>query len=312
MSDPSLHRLPGPDGDRFVPSARVPRPDGTTVAVHHLAGSGEPACIVHATGFCGPVYASLAREMVRLEEALGVSRSWWAIDVRGHGRTPPPDDGDLGWDGGAADVALATSWIAERAGTTQPMVAVGHSMGGALLLIAAASDPDRFGALWLFEPIVFPPDVGDASGGNPLAEGARRRRPDFSSREDAIANYSGKPPLNVFSPEVMADYVDGGFAQMSDGTITLRCRPEHEGRTFEGGGAHRGWSTLGQVACPVVVARGDDSGPPATLSPAIASRLPSGQLIELPGLGHFGPMQDPARVAAEVVDYFGAGARPRR
>jgi pimeloyl-ACP methyl ester carboxylesterase len=37
---------------------------------------------------------------------------------------------------------------------------------------------------------------------------------------------------------------------------------------------------------------------------AQAERLPQARLEELPGLGHFGPLQDPAAVAESIIRAF--------
>ena len=61
----------------------------------------------------------------------------------------------------------------------------------------AAPTRDASPALWLFEPIVFPPARGRSGpASNPLAAAARRRRPRFADREAAYANFASKPPLD--------------------------------------------------------------------------------------------------------------------
>ena len=59
---------------------------------------------------------------------------------------------------------------------------------------------------------------------------------------------------------------------------------------------------LGEVTCPVTVARGVDDGPgPAALVPLIAGGLANATVEEHPELGHFGPLEDPASVAASIA-----------
>ena len=90
---------------------------------------------------------------------------------------------------------------------------VGHSLGGATLVVAAARRPAAVQSLWLYEPIVAGRgELLPADGSNPLADGALRRRPSFASYEAAIDNFAAKPPLNQLDPEVLSAYVQGGFA----------------------------------------------------------------------------------------------------
>jgi pimeloyl-ACP methyl ester carboxylesterase len=54
------------------------------------------------------------------------------------------------------------------------------------------------------------------------------------------------------------------------------------------------------VRIPVTVAASEDGGAPARAAPLIVDALPQGRLELFPELTHFGPMQDPARVAAAI------------
>jgi pimeloyl-ACP methyl ester carboxylesterase len=187
------------------------------------------------------------------------------------------------------------------------LAAAGHSKGGAAILLAEQRRPGTFGSVYLFEPVVLPPTVrsqmgADEGGANPLAEGALRRRPTFASRDEAFENYRSKPPLSVLDPEALRAYVDHGFADQPDGTVTLKCRPEVESAVFRMGGLHHAFEHLGEVQCPVTIGIGAvDAFGPAAAGPPIVEALPHGTLDELPDLGHFGPLQDPARLAAHIL-----------
>src|SRR5919106_4833464 len=100
-------------------------------------------------------------------------------------------------------------------------------MGGAALLMAEQRRPGTFAALWMFEPIVFPPAEG--GGSNALAAAARRRRPWFPDRDTAYANFSSKPPLDTLTPAALRAYVDHGLRATDDGgAVELACAPETE------------------------------------------------------------------------------------
>src|SRR5262249_16776323 len=138
-------------------------------------------------------------------------------DVRGHGDTEVPDGLTYEWHGFGEDVAAVVATLPADV----PLFGFGHSLGGAALLIAELARPGSFDALFLYEPITPPTGVMDLDPGtpNPMAEGAQRRREVFDSWDAAIANFSSKPPLNVFTPEAMRAYVTGGFAPQPDGTV---------------------------------------------------------------------------------------------
>jgi pimeloyl-ACP methyl ester carboxylesterase len=266
----------------------VPSTDGVTLAAYDLGGSGRPVLLAHANGFCAAVWAPLAAELA----------PWHVVawDARGHGLSSTPG-GDMAWEGHGADVLA----VMDHFGLESP-IGVGHSMGGAALLLAEDARPGTFCGLWLYEPIVFPDGPqGEGSGGNPLHEGALRRRATFADADAAYANFAAKPPLSELCAESLAAYVGHGFDTADDGTVTLRCRPEVEAAGYLMGTRHRGWDALDGIGCPVTVARGAEFGfGPATIAPQQVARLARGTLEDHPELGHFGPLAQPGVVAEAV------------
>jgi pimeloyl-ACP methyl ester carboxylesterase len=272
----------------------VPSTDGVQVAVHDLGGDGPTVLYSHATGLLGRLYLPLARE---LPGYRGL-----ALDYRGHGDSTAPVNGRFDWHGMRED-ALAVLDALEL----HDLYGFGHSMGGAVLLMTELARPGTFRALALYEPIVFPPDRVLMDGPAPIVVGARRRRPEFASRDAAYDNFSSKPPLNVLAPEVLRLYVDHGFRDTPAGTVRLKCEPESEARTFEMNMSFDTYGRLPEIMCPVLVM----SEPAQDLSPSTsaeetASRLPQGRYHRFDQLDHFGPLEDPAGVASVVADFFAA------
>ena len=274
-----------------MPPTRAATSDGIVLALHDLGGDGPPALLVHATGFHGWVLGPLAH-------SLGTRFHCLALDLRGHGESGVPPDLDFDWVGFGTDVLTAV----DAFGLERP-VGIGHSCGGAALLLAEEARPGTFSALYCFEPVVLAFDDSPTPNlSDPLAQRARQRRETFSSREEAHANYASKPPLNVLDPEALAAYVEYGFEDLPDGSVRLRCRGENEALMYESGLRHPAFSRLGAVDCPVVLACGADSHSfgPAALE-QLVERLANGHLEVLPGLGHFGPLEAPSTVADSVI-----------
>lgn len=284
------------------------------MVLHHLVGGSvdDRVLIAHATGFHGLAYGPLAT-------ALRGGHDVWAFDSRGHGATPAPPGPLTNWDGFGDDAAAAAAFVRERAGTgagNRPgLLGFGHSMGGAALLMAAHRDPALFRALVLFEPIVFPmvtDDVDDADpADSPLVLGARRRRAQFESYEDAIANYASKPPMRSFVPAALEAYVRGGLAPIDaddpDGEVRLTCSPEFESATFASSHASNAWDLLPAITTPTVVVGGApaDDNPPAAIAEPIADRLGSGRYCFQPELDHFAPFVAPEQVAEIIRESAG-------
>ena len=269
---------------------------GVRIALHDLGGpkSNNRAPVLlfaHATGFHGRVFGPLASHLNDRFRCV-------ALDLRGHGASEMPPGAGLAWSGMADDIMAALGSGRIPLGSLH---GIGHSMGGAALVLAAARRPDVFRSLWLFEPVIVPSDDGLPSGDNPMSEGATRRRERFDSLEQAYENYRSKPPLDQLHPDTLRAYVTGGFSSDPDGSVTLRCRPSIEAEVFRHAGASGTWGNVAALAIPVAVVAGraHEVGPGA-FAPAIADALPRGELIERPRLGHFGPLEDPDAMAEDV------------
>ena len=284
------------------PRISVPSTDGVTLAVHDFGGSGTPVLAAHATGFNGLAWTPLAR-------ALG-SCHVVAPDFRAHGGSAVARDADLDWDRFADDVLATVDALGWNAGAdgSRP-VGIGHSMGGAALLLAEVRRPGTFAGLWVFEPIIFPREMraSASSADNPLSVGARRRRPTFSSRDEAFSTYASKPPMNSFTAEALAGYVTAGFVAVADDTVRLACEPEDEARIYTTASTCTAFEHLGAVSCPVAVVRGVVEGfSPAGIAGPAAEAASHGHLVAHDELSHFGPMEDPVGLAAEISEFISA------
>jgi pimeloyl-ACP methyl ester carboxylesterase len=262
--------------------------DGSEVVAYDFGGDGEALLLAHATGF----HAHLWLPVV---SALRDRFHCYAFDARGHGASGTPSSGDFDWRRSGDDARA----VAAALGLKQPRAA-GHSGGAAALLLAEADQPGSWKALWLYEPVV--PDWSAFPGGNPLVEGALRRRDRFASRDDARRNFAAKPPFDGFTPDALRLYVEYGFVDGPDGDVVLACRREDEAASYAGSVAADPRSRLGEVHLPVHVACGERSDHLSPGSMADAVRLlRDGDLEIIDGLGHFGPFEDPARVARSII-----------
>ncbi len=272
---------------------RIASTDGVSLALHdYNPESLAPTVLLsHATGFHGRVFDPVVRELIATNHCV-------TFDYRGNGDSTLPSDWSVRWTAFGDDALVAARYAAGNG----PVVGAGHSMGAAALVMAAVREPELFRALVLFEPTIFPPITRQSmSGPNQLADGARKRRTTFASFDDALANYSSKPPLNVFQPDALYAYVMFGFRQLLDGTVTLKCSPEHEARTYEGAGDHETWGDLAKLTIPTWVISGVelDYGP-SSIAQRVAEAIPGSYFVRYDDLGHFGPMQDPARFATII------------
>lgn len=272
--------------------------DGLEIATYDFGGRGPDLLVVHATGFCAGVLAPMARH-------LAANFHCWGIDLRAHGRSDSPADGDFSWSGFATDVLAAIDHL----GLDHPY-GFGHSCGGASVLLAEERRPGAFRALYCYEPVVFPGSPVELEG-NPMSDAARRRRETFPSATDAFLNFSSKPPFDDLDPDALQAYIDYGFETVpaeagGDGeTIRLLCRREDEAEVYAHASSHDAYSHLSEIGCHVRLAAGDHTGSPSSaFLQASAEQIPASSIEVMGGIGHFGPLQRPDRVAESIAGAF--------
>lgn len=273
----------------------IPSIDGVTIALHDFGGTGSPVLLSHATGFHAHCWEPLAADIASEHHVVG-------FDHRGYGDAETVDPTHLEWRAYGHDALAAARAVSAQHGGA-PLVGIGHSMGGASLLMASLIEPSLFTALFVFEPIVFPPaDPADADRPpSPLAGGARKRRSSFPSFEAALENFSSKPPMSSFHPAARQAYVRHGFKPAPDGTVELKCLPEHEARTYETGGSHGTWEDLARVSVPTwVIAGAQAPFQPSSIAPRIAELVPNARYVQYDDMGHFGPLENPHALATLV------------
>lgn len=277
---------------------RLTASDGVPVAVHDLGGSGPPVILTHAAGFHGQVWRPVSNRLRTRFHCL-------ALDHRGHGESGLPPALDFDWHGFGRDVLA----VVDGLGLISPF-GVGHSAGATALLLAEQARPGTFRAMYCYEPVVVAEDPPLGRDPNSwLAAAARRRRDVFASRQEAYEHYASRAALAHLDADALRAYVDHGFEDLEDGSVRLRCRPEHEALIAEMATDHDAFTHLARIACPVMLAGGGTTeGLDHTTRP-LAGRLARVQTEVLAGLGHLGPLEDPGAVATSVARFLTGGGQ---
>jgi pimeloyl-ACP methyl ester carboxylesterase len=99
--------------------------------------------------------------------------------------------------------------------------------------------------------------------------------------------------------------VEHGFRPTERGTVTLKCEPEFESRTFENGSTNGVFGRLGALRCPVLILGGvtTDEGP-ASMVERVADAISGAEQRRYNQLSHFGPMEDPNLIADAAATFF--------
>jgi pimeloyl-ACP methyl ester carboxylesterase len=276
--------------------------DGEPATLHDLGGDGPPLLLTHGNGLNAGMWATVVPHLRPHFRCHG-------LDFRGHGGSRPTRDGFSVERSRFVDEVLA----AVDAVGGPPVVAAGHSLGGATLLRAEVARPGTFVGLWLFEPVVVPVGFPRPEGGPAmLIEMSRRRRMAFDSVEEAFSRFRSKPPYSDCEEAAVRAYVELGTYPLPDGGVRLSCSGDTEARIFESGG-EVDFATLAAVTCPVAVALGANvavgNDLPPRVAPLVAEALPDGHLERFEHLTHFGPMEDGSLVAAAIEAHLRPLAR---
>jgi pimeloyl-ACP methyl ester carboxylesterase len=266
--------------------------DGVVMAIHDFGGDGPPLLICHATGLHGHVYMPL---IARLRTHFHCVTT----DVRAQGAATAPTNDDFGWDGITEDVCAALDHLGWTG--RGDVRGIGHSQGGFAVVSAAVARPGTFSKLFGFEPVIFPRMDAMKQNNNHMAAAARRRRARFVSAAAAYDNYRTKPPFSTMDDDCLRAYVDWGFTDDTDGSVTLRCTPEHEAQMFEG--ASTGFfDRLHELTVPTVFSVAEHTSPGfAEFVPLQAAAAPNGELMRFPGRTHFGLVENLDEMAEIIV-----------
>jgi pimeloyl-ACP methyl ester carboxylesterase len=238
--------------------------------------------------------ASSSSQWKSLMERLAPDFHVMAPDGHGAGKGPPwPTDRALTL---SDEVALLEPVFA-RAGQT--LALVGHSYGAAVALLAAVRCPERVGALVLYEPTLF--GLIDAESSPPNEADGIREAVDGAAAALAVGNRS-------VAAERFIDYWTGAGS--------WRAMRESQRGAIESSIVNvAGWgralfaeptrlAAFAGLKMPVLLMAGKQSRPSALgVVRRLARVIPRVELVEFEGVGHMGPITDPARIN-DAIDEF--------
>ena len=286
--------MPAP-AQRPLPTASTAQVRGFSLRVWEWAVRSEAEAtvlLVHATGFHSRTWDAVVRLLPDTYRVL-------ALDMRGHGASQDPASSEeCSWREMARDVS---EWLAQR--DLRGVIAAGHSMGGAVLALAAAAEPERIGALALVDAVIpqFDDPLSTALPPGNLAEAARKRRPIWPSPQAMAESLQGRGAFAAWPPDLIASYTRYGLTPTIDGEWRLLCDPQVEAWTFEHAPTTNPWPELPQITQPTVVMRAGADGHPSPTGPSVAGAIGGAVEVQVADSDHFIPMRRPDAVAAEIA-----------
>lgn len=138
-----------------------------------------------------------------------------------------------------------------------------------------------------------------------MAEGARKRRAVWPSRDALFESYSSRPPFESWDEAHLRIYVDEGTRERADGQVELKCTPEDEAQYFEAVSGLDPWSALRHLTCPTLVLWGAESHLQSQeLDEQLAEALPQARGIRVPNTTHFLPQERPDEVVRHIEEFL--------
>jgi esterase len=256
---------------------------GTVVLIH--GGSAN----VHWWDTTAPLLTSAGRVL--------------ALDFRGHGHSQwavPPHYGPAGY---IDDIEGFLNYLGV------PVILVGHSMGGAVVMWVAARHRERLEGLIVVDSRGGPPPLWRKLQWRWRHRAKARPRPELPSSEDIVRRFRLHPEGTYLSQRALAELAFKSAEQLANGRWAFCFDPQT-----------RGWRKSGQitlpsvrkVAVPTLILRGARS---TLLSSRrarwLARKIKGSMLREVPHAYHHVPLDNPQATAAAMLEFIG-GLRSRR
>ena len=192
-----------------------------------------------------------------------------------------------------------------------PVVSVGHSMGSAAVLMAAAQKPEYFRKIVLIEPVLVPRLAtlllhlfpGMAKRRWPLARQTLHRTDRWKSKGAAFSHFRPKGVFERISDDVLWDYINAGLKIDSRGEYELAFTKEWELQCYLT--VYNCWRFFLSLEVPLLVIRGSESN---TLSKRAWDKLkqmaPHNDYLEVNDSGHLVPFERPRALVSLIQEWI--------
>jgi len=221
-----------------------------------LNSTGPPLHFLHANGYPPACYKPLLELLKRDYHVFGMFlRALWPDSNPGAIKDWNPFSEDL------------LRFLSSR--ETAPLIGVGHSIGAIVTLRAALREPDKFWALVLIDPVLFPPRrliswnlvraIGLGHRLHPMIAGSSKRRRTFDDLDTVFRGYRNRKIFRYMSDEHLRIYIEG-IAKPKNGGYELVFSPEWETRIyFTGLRDFDLWRALPRLNVPTLFIRGAET-----------------------------------------------------
>jgi pimeloyl-ACP methyl ester carboxylesterase len=241
-------------------------------------GAGDPALVFIHGWCCDRSY--FAPQV----DHFSASHRVVAVDQRGHGKTPPADDGDYSVAAFAGDAAE----LIRTLGLDRPVV-VGHSLGGVVALALAASQPDLVRGVVMVDPA-------------PIVM-SNEMKAMFGQIASLVATVDGRKAFvaGMFAPmddQARKEQIVAGMSSMPDDVAVA---------AVAGLGQFDGPAALRTIRCPIATI---GSISPTNTQAQLQEHCPHLLVAQTLGAGHFNQLEVPDQVNTMIERFLTLGPPP--
>ena len=199
---------------------------------------------------------------------------------------------------------------------TGASLAVGHSVGGIVLLRAALLQPQRFRAIVLIDPVLFPPYIihtwqvihrlGMVYQLHPLVHAARHRRQQFDNLDRLFNGYRHKQVFRFMNDSILRTFIEG-IACPDDRGYKLCYSTEWEMRIYGTSVWHDMdiWRGLPHHKIPLLIIRGAETDTFwSSTAQRVQRKVPAARVMTVPLASHLVAIERPDEVYQAAMGFF--------
>jgi pimeloyl-ACP methyl ester carboxylesterase len=186
--------------------------------------TGKTLLFAHANGYAAGCYRTYFEELKQDYRIL-------AFDFSGHGNS----ESSLDFKSWFYFRDQILSFLDQVPGKNEPIIGIGHSFGGASLILASQLTKHNLEKVIAWDPVILGWKNTTLAKifGNPLARGAKKRRKVFPSLGLVRRAFRNFPAFANWDSEIFEDYLRSCLRKQKDSeNWELCCDPEVESKIF--------------------------------------------------------------------------------